>query len=86
MLRGNLLCSNFWPWPCTGQYQKEPHSILFACPLRVFIDIDKIASETPHAQFSQPFFMGEVLQTLHQLGDPSLDSFKYAHASLVLGA
>lgn len=37
------------------------------------------------SQLSQLSLTGEVLQTLHLLGGPALDSFQYVPVSLVLG-
>ena len=37
-------------------------------------------------QLFQPFLTGEMLQSLHHLSGPSLDSLQYVHISLVLGS
>jgi len=75
----------------TGHHWKEPGSVCFTPSLQVFIYIDKIPTEpsllqAEQFQLSQPFLIGEMLQTLIHLCDPSLDSHQYINASLVLGS
>ncbi|KAK4810494.1 hypothetical protein QYF61_004274, partial [Mycteria americana] len=38
------------------------------------------------SQLSQPFLIGEMLQSFHHLCGPALDSLQYVHVSLVLGS
>ena len=73
--------------PVAGHHWKEPGSISFAPSLQVFIDIEKIPLSLLQAeqfQLSQPFFIGEVLQHLHHLCGPLLDSLQSVHVSVVL--
>ena len=53
------------------------------------MDTDDILLRTPllqteQSQLSQPLLTGEVLQSLHHLGGPLLDSLQYVQVSLVL--
>ncbi|PKU38985.1 hypothetical protein llap_10711 [Limosa lapponica baueri] len=63
---------------------------LFYVPsLQVFISIEKISPEpslfqAEQSQLSQPFLVGEILQTLQHLCGPLLGSLQYVHVSLAM--
>ena len=64
---------------------EEPGSSLLAPSLQVFMDIEEIPLFSRLSSPScQPLLTGEVLQSLHHLGGPLLDSLQYVQVSLVL--
>jgi len=72
--------------PLTGHHWKKPGCVLFAPSLQVFIGIDEIHFEIPFLQdeqsrLSQPLLIGKMLQALHHLCGPVLDSFQYVLVS-----
>lgn len=70
--------------PVTGHQQKESGSILSAPSFQVFMDIDVIPLNL-QAKLSQHLLLGDVLQQLHYLCGPLLDSLQCVHISFVLG-
>ena len=81
----------FFPVRVTEHHGIEPGSIFFTPSVQVFTDIDNITPEpsvlqTGQSQLSQPFLNGEMLQSLHHLHGPSLDSLQYVRVSLVPGS
>lgn len=74
----------------TGHYWKEPHSIFFTPFLWIFGHTDDIPPEiflswAEQSQLSQPFFVGEMLQSspLNNVICSLLDSLWYVHVSFI---
>lgn len=75
--------------PVTGHHWKEPGSLLIVPSFQLFIHIDKVLLEPPLLQaelfqLAQPFFVGEMLQSLHDPCGPSLHSLQCVHVSFQL--
>ena len=67
------------PCPVAGYYLKEPHPILSTPIYQICISTDKILSQpsplqAEQSQITRPFFTWEMLQALHHLCHPLLDS------------
>ncbi|KAK4830703.1 hypothetical protein QYF61_012872 [Mycteria americana] len=67
--------------PVTGHHQIQPGSVFSTPSLQVFIYIDKMSPQpsllqAQQSQLSQPFLIGEMLQSLHHLHGPLLDSLQ----------
>lgn len=68
---------------------KDFVSIFFIPSQQVFIYSDEVPSDpsllrAKQSQLSQPLLLCQILQILHPLCGPLLDSFQYVHNSLVL--
>lgn len=73
----------------TGHHWKEHGSVLIAGSLQTFVPIDEFPPwsllRSGQSQLSQPFLIGQMLQSLHHPCDPFLDCLQYVHVSFVLG-
>ena len=82
---GKTLCFSLYAVPLVlslGTTEKRVPSVSFAPSLQVFTYTDEmppepslLQAEQPH--LFQPFLPGEILQPLHHLSGPSLDSLQY---------
>ena len=77
--------------PLTEPHCKEPGSVLFAPYFQVFIYMNMIPPtpsllQAEQSQLSQPFLIGELLQSLNHACGSLWDSLQYAHISLLLGS
>lgn len=75
------------PHPITGNHWKQPGSVFFAPFLQILTDMEipgafsSFPRLTSQSRLSQSFLRGEVLQSLHYLCGPLLDSLQYAKVS-----
>jgi len=88
---GNLLCFRLGPLPLVlalGTTEKSLALSSFHAPFRYLYTLRRSPLSLPFSRLnspsSQPFLIGEMLQSLHHLCGPSLDSLQYVHVSLVL--
>ena len=76
--------------PVTGHQWKEPGSILFAPSLQEFMYTNKVPLNLLFSRLNSRSSLSlsspKMLQSLHHLGGPLLDSLQYVHVSLVLGS
>ncbi|KAK4810060.1 hypothetical protein QYF61_007224 [Mycteria americana] len=75
------------PVTCYLGEETDPH--LYTTPFQVVVESNKISPQPPflqakQPQFPQPLLIRLVLQTLHQLRCPSLDTLQYLNVSLVV--
>ncbi|KAK4824899.1 hypothetical protein QYF61_021414 [Mycteria americana] len=75
------------PITCYLGEETDPH--LSTASFQVAVESDKVSPEPPflqakQPQFPQPLLIRLVLQTLHQLRCPSLDSLQHLNVSLVV--
>ncbi|KAK4817682.1 LOW QUALITY PROTEIN: hypothetical protein QYF61_024911 [Mycteria americana] len=76
------------PITCYLGEETDPH--LSTTSFQVVVESDKVSPQPPFLQakqphFPQPLLIRLVLQTLHQLRCPSLDSLQHLNVSLVVG-
>ncbi|KAK4818295.1 hypothetical protein QYF61_010437 [Mycteria americana] len=76
------------PITCYLGEETDPH--LSTTSFQVVVESDKVSPQPPflqaeQAQFPQPLLIRLLLQTLHQLHCPSLDSLQHLNVSLVVG-
>ncbi|KAK4828722.1 hypothetical protein QYF61_000713, partial [Mycteria americana] len=76
------------PITCYLREETDPHLSTTSCQL--VGDSNKVSPQPPflqakQPQFPQPLLIGLVLQTLHQLRCPSLDTLQHLNVSLVVG-
>ncbi|KAK4827408.1 hypothetical protein QYF61_017838, partial [Mycteria americana] len=76
------------PITCYLGEETDPH--LSTASFQVVVESDKVSPQPPflqakQPQFPQPLLIRLVLQSLHQLRCPSLDSLQHLHVSLVVG-
>ena len=72
--------------PGTGHHWEEPVSVLLLSSFMyvLYPTLSRLFSRL-ESQLPQPFLRGGMLQSLHHLCGPSLDSLQYVHLSPVLG-
>lgn len=78
MVRWSFLCFSFpsiGSCPVTRQHWKGTISTFFTLCLQILKYIDKMPPEL-NSPSSQPFFTGQMLQSLHHLHGTLLDSIK----------
>lgn len=68
--------------PATGQHWEESGSVFFTPPHQIFIYTEKIPLSILSSQGSPSTW--QMLQVLHHLHGPLLDSLQHVHLSLVL--
>ncbi|KAK4828376.1 hypothetical protein QYF61_026114 [Mycteria americana] len=76
------------PITCYLGEETDPH--LSTTSFQVVVESDKVSPQPPflqakQSQFPQPLLIRLVLQTLHQLRCPSLDTLQHLNVSLVVG-
>ncbi|KAK4824161.1 hypothetical protein QYF61_011288 [Mycteria americana] len=76
------------PITCYLGEETDPH--LSTTSFQVVVESDKVSSQPPflqakQPQFPQPLLRRLLLQTLHQLHCPSLDTLQHLNVSLVVG-
>ncbi|KAK4818296.1 hypothetical protein QYF61_010438 [Mycteria americana] len=76
------------PITCYLGEETDPH--LSTASFQVVVESNKVSPQPPflqakQSQFPQPLLIRLLLQTLHQLRCPSLDSLQHLHVSLVVG-
>ncbi|KAK4815713.1 hypothetical protein QYF61_006751 [Mycteria americana] len=76
--------------PVTGYLGEEAHTHLSTTSFQVVVESNKVSLPPPFLQAKQPQFpqlllIRLLLQTLHQLRCPSLDTLQHLNVSLVVG-
>ncbi|KAK4818760.1 hypothetical protein QYF61_018932 [Mycteria americana] len=76
------------PITCYLGEETDPH--LSTTSFQVVVESDKVSPQPPflqpkQSQLPQPLLIGLVVQTLHQLRCPSLDTLQHLNVSLVVG-
>ncbi|KAK4816180.1 hypothetical protein QYF61_012470 [Mycteria americana] len=76
------------PITCYLGEETDPHLATTSC--QAVVESDKVSPQPPflqakQSQFPQPLLIRLVLQTLHQLHCPSLDTLQHLNVSLVVG-
>ncbi|KAK4818986.1 hypothetical protein QYF61_022653 [Mycteria americana] len=79
---------SFCPITCYLGEETDPH--LSTTSFQVVVESDKVSPQPPflqakQSQLPQPLLIRLLLQTLHQLGCPSLDTLQHLNVSLVVG-
>ncbi|KAK4820044.1 hypothetical protein QYF61_017857 [Mycteria americana] len=72
------------PRPITCYLGEETDPHLTTTSFQVVVESDKVSPQPPFLQFPQLFFIRLVLQTLHQLRCPSLDTLQHLNVLLVV--
>ena len=93
MFRGNLLCFSLCPLPLVLPLGTTEKSLVpsfvhppFSCLCTSMRSPQPSLLQVKQSRLSQPFLIGEMLQSLHHLRGILLDSRQCVHVSLVLGS